>query len=794
MIRPLPPHASLSSNAAEFLNSKFRSADDLGGTASLFAELRSESDALDRSLEELNEELMSHLNMHSSDSYKIAALFSSARVQLDELRRFSDVGDSIGMGDELAALAKEVARVETVRNYAETALKLDMLVGDVEDAVSSSMNRTLRKLPSPNDSEDKCAAALRALKSAEEVLSSVIKLNPQWTRLVSAVDHRIDRALAILRPQAISDYRALLNSLGWPPPLASLSSSNRDVKESSHVLNPLLAMQGDLKTRFCESFLALCRLQELQRRRKCRQLQRHRTDVSLRESLWVVEELVDPITIACHRHFSKWVDKPEYIFALVSKLTGDYVDSMDDFLQPLVDKSMLSGYSCREEWISAMVCTVSTYLEQEIFPAYVSRLYDELNPDAHNQQARLSLLNLVDLMIAFDKRAQSLAAHSGIIPSLDEDTCLRKVSSLSVFCDRPDWLDLWAEIELSEAFDKLNPELEDERNWMDNRRSVSVHSGEEEDKFPLISSIVIRCLTSVVERCRALPSAMPKSRFVSLTASPIVNKFLDCLLQRCLEAEGLTALTDDDSLTKVAQSVNIALHFESKLKDFCEDIFFLEIIGLDRDYDAPEAAAGSTRNGLFHDEISKLQEFRGEWVDKLSTVVFRGFDALFRDYIKNKRQWQEKRSTETTSTPPPSLSLLEAMDHLRGKLSALERGLNRMDFTRAWRGLAALIDKLFFTSIVLSNAKFHDGGVERLGNDLAVLFGVFRACCCVRPEGFFPKTSDGLKLLKLEKEALSRSRASIDDEIRLSLRDSSGIRHLAALEIDKILKSRIFSI
>ncbi|CAN1155969.1 RINT1-like protein MAG2 [Linum perenne] len=84
--------------------------------------------------------------------------------------------------------------------------------------------------------------------------------------------------------------------------------------------------------------------------------------------------------IACQRHFTKWTDKPEFIFALVYKITRDYVDTMDELLQPLVDEARLVGY---------------------------------------------------------------------------EDRNLQKISSLSVFCDKPDWLDFWAEIELSDTLENV---------------------------------------------------------------------------------------------------------------------------------------------------------------------------------------------------------------------------------------------------------------------------------------------------------------------------------------------------
>lgn len=632
--------------------------------------------------------------------------------------------------------------------------------------------------------------AIKTLKLIEDILTSVTKTHPQWEHLVSAVDHRVDRALAILRPHAIADHRALLTSLGWPPPLAILTSSTPDIGRSTEVLNPLFTMQGDLKDQYCEKIFALCSLQELQSRRKSRQLEGYNRELALHQPLWVIEELVNPISLASQRHFTKWVDKPEFIFALVYKITRDYVDSMDELLQPLVDEAMLTGYSCREEWISAMVSSLSTYLAKEIFPKYAGQL-DEDSVTGSQSQARISWLHLVDLMISFDKQIKSLIEHSGILLSLQDDGNFSKVSSLSVFCDRPDWLDLWAEIELSDILEKLKPDTSDERNWTMKVQGAVLLSATEDYKAPAICSAYLCCLSSVVDRCRSLPSISMRSRFLRLAAVPIIQKYLDCLLIRCQEAEGLTALTDDDALVKVANSINAARYFESVLKEWCEDVFFLEIwsgqsdqLGISvGDQNGNVEPVEGLESGIFYEEIVKLEEFRIEWAEKLSVVILRGFDAQCRDYMKNRRQWQEKSEDGWTV----SKFLVGALDYLQGKMSVVENGLNGIDFVGVWRSLAAGIDRSFFNGILMSNVKFYDGGVERFGSDLEVLFGAFGAWC-LRPEGFFPRVSEGLKLLKMEEEKLQNSLAGGEKWMK-----ENGIRHLNVSDVEKIVKSRVFT-
>ncbi|KAK6925000.1 RINT-1/Tip20 [Dillenia turbinata] len=798
-IQSLPPIQYLSQSTLSHLQHRFSKEDDLSKASVLVIELKQKRNELNKWVSDLSERLERSLVQYASCSNQVGGLFNDINLRLTDLTSSScSLSNSYSSSDgrdgesilveELPALAKEVARVETVRIYAETALKLDALVGDIEDAVSASMKRNLSH-PLVKKAEELCVQAVNSLKVTEDVLTKTAKTWPQWTHLVSAVDHRVDRALAILRPQAIADHRALLSSLGWPPPLSALSSSSLDTGKATDVSNPLLTMQGDLKHHYCENFLALCRLQELQRQRKSRQLEGFHREVALHQPLWAIEELVSPISVASQCHFSKWVDKPEFIFALVYKTTRDYVDSIDELLQPLVDEARLIGYSCREEWISAMVTSLSTYLAKEVFPIYVSQLEEESVAGVPSQ-ARISWLHLVDLMISFDKRVQSLVEHSGIMISLEEDQSLQKISSLSVFSDRPDWLNLWTNIELRDMLDKLKPDIEDERSWT-MKVQAAVLSGPEDLKSPLLSSAFLRQLSSVVERSRSLPSIPMRSKFLRLTGGPIVQEFLDCILVKCQEAEGLTALADDDALIKVTRSINAAHYFEGILKEWCQDVFFLEMelqpcdqSGLHLSYRSPNGITEEEHEGgVFDKEIGKLVDFRTEWVNKLSTVVLRGFEAQCRDHIKNRKQWQEKGTEGLTV----SNTFVGALDYLQEKASILEGQLNRIDFVSIWRSLASGVDRIIFNGIFMSSAKFSNGGVKRLHNDFEVLFGVFGAWC-LRPEGFFPKATEGLKLLEVGEEQVQEVLSGGETWLK-----DNGIRHLNAAEAEKIANSKLFS-
>lgn len=652
------------------------------------------------------------------------------------------------------------------------ALKLDSLVGDIEDAVSSSVTGKLKSRV--DNSEETHHVAIGYLKSIEDLLASVAVTRPQWTRLLSSVDHRVDRSLAILRPQAIVDHRSLLSSLGWPPSLAGSKFSSINSGKQAEIVNPLFVMRGDLKSKYSESFLALCNLQGLQKRRKARQLKGHCVGNQLRQPLWVIEELVNPISTAAQRHFSKWAEKPEFVFALAYKIIRDFVDSMDEILQPLVDKANLIGYSCREEWISGMVIALSTYLAKEIFPKQIEVLQESSSSSDSGStayQARVSWLSLVDLMISFDKRIQDLILSAGLLLTVKDDDSWQRISVLCVFCDRPDWLQVWAEIERQESLNKLRSAMDLEKNWSTGIRGTMLEYSDDY-KAPVITSVVHHTLSLLIDRARPIPSITLRAEFISMSAAPIISEFLGYMLRRCQEAEGLTALADDNAVLKVSQSINAARYFESTLAEWCEDVFFLEMENL-------------TVNGesgcIFQQEINHLKEFRVEWTDKISTVILRGFDARSRDYLKNKRQWLEK-----SDGPAVSRTFIESLDYMQGQLSKLQGGLNTVDFVTVWRGVASGVDQLLFAGIFTSGTKVSSDGVERLQGDLSVLFAIFSAWC-LRPEGFFPRLSEGLRLLKIDEQQLREGAFKDKNWLR-----EHGIRHLAAADTERIIKNRVY--
>lgn len=102
---------------------------------------------------------------------------------------------------------------------------------------------------------EKLLQAIKALNDLE-VLVDVMKLRPQWYHLLTSVDGRVDKTLAILRPQVFADHRSLLASLGWPP---KLSTTQIESEKIADLPNPLVLMQGEKRKSYSNSFFSsLC--------------------------------------------------------------------------------------------------------------------------------------------------------------------------------------------------------------------------------------------------------------------------------------------------------------------------------------------------------------------------------------------------------------------------------------------------------------------------------------------------------------------------------------------------------
>ncbi|KAK2640949.1 hypothetical protein Ddye_022712 [Dipteronia dyeriana] len=808
----LPKHSELSLQQLGFLNHHFNTHEDLSTASRLFQSLTNQSSQLDADLLRLRTNLTKLAFSWISPSFHIKTAFHNLNfniqnVSLQTSKRVLASKKIQQILIELAQIAKESRRIETIHKYIDTALRLEALVGDLEDAVFSSLNQPnenifsaakLTNSPITTDfrrKEKRLHKAIKALNDIEQLLIGIAQFQPQWHHLLTSVDIRVDKSLVVIRPQIFADYRTLLASIGWPPELLTSKSGYGDI---AGIPNPLDYMQGDLRECYCHSFLALCDLQLLQTRREKRQLNLLYQECDV--GLWAINELVSPIASRIEYHFLKWVEQPEYIFALVYKITRDLIVGVDYVLGPLIDKARVKNYSAKEAWVSAVVQTLLEFLTKRVFPALAER-YKEKNL---RSEVISSWLHLIDLMVSFDKQMQLLLKSESCLFSSNSEMfegILRGKSLLMIFYDRPDWLKVWAKVELKEACKKLKADLKDEKAWLiDNQCNVDLHIDKKSEQFllstredhrsPVIADSALKIAWEMIQRCKSFPAILPRQKFIRSTAARFIWYFLNVLLLRCKKSELSLDCPADDTLMTMCGSINAARYVESKLREWSDDVNFLEMTSFQNDSGITREDGATDYNCFFREEISCLLELETNWLMEMIAFLLRQFETLSCEYIQNKDRFEQEGlngdSVAKDLASAISIDFVEPLDDLRSNLRALNMNLNRKDFMDLWRSIADGLDHFIFCSIFTSKIRFSSKGINQFRVDMQALFVVFQPFCA-RPEAFFPCIRETLKLLKISMEEVKHLQVVSSNDRDLSC---YGVSHLSFDQVHTILRNR----
>ncbi|KAF5207159.1 Rint1-like protein mag2l [Thalictrum thalictroides] len=798
------PTNGFSPNLLKPLNEHFNTHEDLTKVSTFYTEIKKDCGYLDRKLTTLQKTLSSLISQWISLSNSLKTLFHrlNRKFHYFGLDPSSDMMERVDLKilrEELWTLSKELHLIETFRCYVETTLSLEVLVGEFEDAVICVMNQKKSNLIDFRWKQAKLLLSLRAMNDIENILVSILKNHSKWCNLVKSVDDRVDKPLNTLRLHALADHKALLSSIGWPP---SLVASEAEGGKGSELLNPLVLMQGEMKERYSQIFLVLCSLQQLHSQRE----ERKKSDSlgDRRNVLWTIHEMVSPIALKCEHHFSKWFDQPKFIFALVYKITRDFVVGVDDVLQPLIDIARLVGCSAREDWVCAMTDMLSTYLRKSILPVLAEK-YREKHTKEH---IIYSWLHLVDLMIAFDKRMHTLADLGTAHIAGELINSSKEISLMSIFCDQTDWLKIWAKIELKDALKKLNSELENPRAWTINSTAKSntefedgpfILSSREDFKAPLIVDAVVKITQAMIEQCQTLPNIFLRAQFIRLSSLKFLWHFFNILLKRCTEIVNMASNLEEDGSMKVCGSVNAARYCESILQEWSEDVSFIEMRMAEDDWCIRVKGGQDYHCNFFWEEVKFLIKFETDWIADIMAYLLRQFDSSCQGYLQNKEQWSwnlEHWGVDlfSGSTNTVSVDFVGALDVLRNQLSVLETGLNSKDFLYLWRSIADGLDQFIFRSIVMSGVTFSDQGVNQFSTDMQALFLVFQPFC-VRPEAFFPCIRDSLKMFQMELEGAKHLQSTLDKKCkRKEILQLCGIAYVSPDEAEYILRYRQFGV
>ncbi|THF94791.1 hypothetical protein TEA_024652 [Camellia sinensis var. sinensis] len=481
----------------------------------------------------------------------------------------------------------------------------------------------------------------------------------------------------------------------------------------------------------------------------------------LNTGLWAIDELVSPIASRSEYHFSKWVDQPEFIFALVSKITKDFIGGVDDVLQPLIDRAKLVSLSAKEAWISTrreerqlgllgkkklntglwaidelvspiasraklvslsakeawisvMVQTLSSFLAKRVLSVLVKRYKEK----KEKSEMISSWLHLIDLMVNFDRQMMSLVNSEAFLFTEDSEMLeglSRGLSVFSLFSDRPDCLKIWAKIELKVGRMKLKEELKHERAWL-------------------------------VDTKNEIGSA--------------VDTTTERLLLQYKEIEFLSTDCNDDSLLKLCAVINAARYYDM-----------------------------NDNSHFFGEEIKSLADLETNLLMEIIGDRLGQFEPLTKEYVQSKECFKQEedddglhRASEVTDFSV-SVDILEALDTLRSQLCIINASLNPKDFRICGEASQMGLTDSFlaaYSLVIIDSLRRAPVSLELICEHCSLFFSyvVFQPFS-TNPEAFFPLVRNSLKLLEMDRRDLGRL-------------NFCGVTHLSFDQADKILRNRKF--
>ena len=311
-----------------------------------------------------------------------------------------------------------------------------------------------------------------------------------------------------------------------------------------------------------------------------------------------------------------------------------------------------------------------------------------------------------------------------------------------------------------------------ETSWVQTPESAESGDGPPGEFRPCpAAELVLEVMWDGIGRCRTVEAPPHQLAFVRAAAAPLADDFCRELLTRARVVEASTALADTDSMTAVATLLSAAHFCEHRLREWGEDVFFLELRQWDdrvRGDGGGEEGAGTgsgTEGMVFDDEVDQFLAFQRDWLAKIVGAIVRGFEARCADYLRNKRRWEEMDRWQGESfsmerqvssqflaeveAVDVSPSLAEALSVLARQLSGLKATLDNGLFSQVWRKVVQSLDRFVMEGVVVGDAVFSNAGGRQLAADLRGLFFVF-SICTTRPHNFFKTLRDAALLLLMD--------------------------------------------
>ncbi|KAL9059413.1 MAG: hypothetical protein Q9206_001486 [Seirophora lacunosa] len=584
----LSPRAA---RAEDYLNDQLQTAADLDGLESLLENVRKQQELLEQQVcawlpkQNLTERIKAS-ETHASALLKQAQAFKGQQANVD--RRLLIVTQSETSDDAIEqfhADIRSLQHLEVATSYVELLVLVERLSTEARHNFKSSPQAALQ----PYLRLQKLAITLKEAQPAAEGAAPHL------------VDHVHQTAQSLWRQMKnafAGQFEKLWTEMKWPGKNVTLA--------------------GKLELQWTEGIQRLLDLQEPELDAQSDHVQPHEEPLVLLP----LEVMIKPLELRFQYHFAgdrptNKLDKPEYFLSHTVGLLSQYDEFFAIYLQPILrDRFRQSNLAMTSIFIDSTAAFITALLPM------VRRKVFRVIPQVAKQPQLLS--HFIHELMSFD---MNLRAEWGYDGGCGVDGWKGLTWEVLV---KKDWFGRWLEVEKNFALSRY-------QNIIDNPESGQIDNESVESSATKPTNAAIRVndlLETITDRYRPLPSFSQKLHFLidiqiavfdlfharlasSLEAYLTLTSTLTSSLARAGSRAAEASQPDLHGLAgleRLARVYGSAEYLEKKMRDWSDDVFFLEL--WEELQDRARAGAEGKRGGKVSGNMSVAHV-----ADKTSSTV-----------------------------------------------------------------------------------------------------------------------------------------------------------------------------
>ncbi|KAF9193487.1 hypothetical protein BGZ50_007417 [Haplosporangium sp. Z 11] len=544
-------------------------------------------------------------------------------------------------------------------------------------------------------------------------------LNGHGTKLESFLSTSTENLLQDFKAFLSKKFQASLDAIGWPKPILQPS-----------------AIPDDKRDDFERSYGAL-----------------DRSGDKPYPPLLPVELMVAPLILRFRYHFegnrpTNRLDKPEWYLNHVLELIKDHSPFLQDYVQKIVQETDYKEYDVKNDFVRILLGAVEKKIRLSV-PAMLS------SPEI--------LSHAIYETLRFDKMLRENEFYFPPGQTTDWQ------GTVQVYLGHREWLKAWLRVEKEFASARYTQIIEDSDAW----KLAYEDMAEKEYMIPTKSAEklmdLLEIITAYHRHIRGLVD-----QYESLTYSFVR------VMPGAASAEELNTM-GTDGLRNLCQWLSSAEYISSTLKDWGEDVFFLELYKEiseraqkisnplhsetdDSDGEYTPKKQMDADGTIFDDSIKGYSQLSKRIQDLIITSVSKEVFASMKAYV-SLRSWPQ---IEFSAPESGSTLLSPVLDHASSQhenddvspelyrplnifshsLEFLATTLPTKHFTTLYRQISSQMQDFFWQKIIMKNSFSELGGLQ-FARDIRIgVFGASRRWI-KKPENYHRKLRDACILLSL---------------------------------------------